>query len=48
MLEKLDLNAPFLHFHFAGVVDTGLFINMAERVYFGMQDGSVNVREKPF
>lgn len=32
----------------AGVVDTGLFINMAERVYFGMQDGSVNMREKPF
>ncbi|XP_076990998.1 ribose-5-phosphate isomerase [Tamandua tetradactyla] len=30
-----------------GVVDTGLFINMAERVYFGMQDGSVSVREKP-
>uniref|UniRef100_A0A8C8TG04 ribose-5-phosphate isomerase n=1 Tax=Peromyscus maniculatus bairdii TaxID=230844 RepID=A0A8C8TG04_PERMB len=30
------------------VVDTGLFINMAEKVYFGMQDGSVNVREKPF
>ncbi|XP_068394594.1 ribose-5-phosphate isomerase-like [Eschrichtius robustus] len=31
-----------------GVVDTGPFINMAERVYFGMQDGSVNMREKPF
>uniref|UniRef100_A0A8C5W9A5 Ribose-5-phosphate isomerase n=1 Tax=Microcebus murinus TaxID=30608 RepID=A0A8C5W9A5_MICMU len=31
-----------------GVVDTGLFINMAERVYFRMQDGSVNTREKPF
>nr|XP_019612600.1 PREDICTED: ribose-5-phosphate isomerase isoform X1 [Rhinolophus sinicus] len=32
-----------------GVVDTGLFINMAERVYFGMQDGSVNIKEKkPF
>ncbi|KAM5322216.1 ribose-5-phosphate isomerase isoform 2-T2 [Glossophaga mutica] len=31
-----------------GVVDTGLFINMAERVYFGMQDGSVNMKEKPF
>ncbi|KAM5227787.1 ribose-5-phosphate isomerase [Ctenodactylus gundi] len=30
-----------------GVVDTGLFINMAERVYFGMQDGSVSIREKP-
>ena len=43
---KLDFNAPILHS--TGVVDTGLFINMAERVYFGMQDGSVNVREKPF
>uniref|UniRef100_H0VFB7 ribose-5-phosphate isomerase n=1 Tax=Cavia porcellus TaxID=10141 RepID=H0VFB7_CAVPO len=30
-----------------GVVDTGLFINMAERVYFGMQDGSVHLRERP-
>ncbi|KAH0627050.1 hypothetical protein JD844_002418 [Phrynosoma platyrhinos] len=30
-----------------GVVETGLFINMAERVYFGMEDGSVSVREKP-
>ncbi|KAM4710348.1 ribose-5-phosphate isomerase [Discoglossus pictus] len=30
-----------------GVVDTGLFINMAERVYFGMEDGSVGVRDKP-
>ncbi|CAI5789737.1 ribose-5-phosphate isomerase isoform X2 [Podarcis lilfordi] len=30
-----------------GVVETGLFIDMAERVYFGMEDGSVSVREKP-
>ncbi|KAJ7313371.1 hypothetical protein JRQ81_004674 [Phrynocephalus forsythii] len=30
-----------------GVVETGLFLNMAERVYFGMEDGSVSVREKP-
>ncbi|KAM4808603.1 ribose-5-phosphate isomerase [Rhinophrynus dorsalis] len=30
-----------------GVVDTGLFIDMAERVYFGMEDGTVGVREKP-
>ncbi|XP_074053336.1 ribose-5-phosphate isomerase [Macrotis lagotis] len=30
-----------------GVVDTGLFINMAERVYFGMEDGSVIMRERP-
>ncbi|KAK9396778.1 ribose-5-phosphate isomerase [Crotalus adamanteus] len=30
-----------------GVVETGLFINMAERVYFGMEDGSVSVHEKP-
>jgi ribose 5-phosphate isomerase A len=31
-----------------GVVYTGLFINRAERVYFGMQHGSVNMKEKPF
>uniref|UniRef100_A0A2H6NBR1 Ribose-5-phosphate isomerase n=2 Tax=Micrurus TaxID=8634 RepID=A0A2H6NBR1_9SAUR len=30
-----------------GVVETGLFINIAERVYFGMEDGSVSVHEKP-
>ncbi|XP_054847042.1 ribose-5-phosphate isomerase isoform X2 [Eublepharis macularius] len=30
-----------------GVVETGLFIGMAERVYFGMEDGSVSTREKP-
>ncbi|XP_029449014.1 ribose-5-phosphate isomerase isoform X2 [Rhinatrema bivittatum] len=30
-----------------GVVDTGLFINMAEVAYFGMEDGSVNIRPKP-
>ncbi|XP_053116462.1 ribose-5-phosphate isomerase isoform X2 [Hemicordylus capensis] len=30
-----------------GVVETGLFINMAERVYFGMEDGSISVLDKP-
>ncbi|XP_069061972.1 ribose-5-phosphate isomerase-like [Pleurodeles waltl] len=30
-----------------GVVDTGLFIGMAEKVYFGMADGTVSVRDKP-
>ncbi|XP_068921437.1 ribose-5-phosphate isomerase-like [Petaurus breviceps papuanus] len=30
-----------------GVVETGLFINMAERVYFGREDGSVTVRKRP-
>lgn len=30
----------------AGVVDTGLFINMASTAYFGMEDGSVKVRAK--
>lgn len=30
----------------AGVVETGLFIDMAQVVYFGMEDGSVSVREK--
>ncbi|XP_066483557.1 ribose-5-phosphate isomerase [Tiliqua scincoides] len=30
-----------------GVVETGLFVNMAERAYFGMENGSVTVQEKP-
>ena len=28
-----------------GVVETGLFINMAQKVFFGMPDGSVKVQE---
>ncbi|XP_066575953.1 ribose-5-phosphate isomerase [Amia ocellicauda] len=30
-----------------GVVETGLFISMAERVYFGMEDGTVTTRDCP-
>uniref|UniRef100_A0A674D0J5 ribose-5-phosphate isomerase n=1 Tax=Salmo trutta TaxID=8032 RepID=A0A674D0J5_SALTR len=30
-----------------GVVETGLFVGMAERVYFGMEDGNVGVRDPP-
>ncbi|KAJ8389508.1 hypothetical protein AAFF_G00118980 [Aldrovandia affinis] len=30
-----------------GVVETGLFVGMAERVYFGMEDGSVRIRDPP-
>ncbi|XP_032896278.1 ribose-5-phosphate isomerase [Amblyraja radiata] len=30
-----------------GVVETGLFINMVERVYFGMKDGTVFSRDRP-
>ncbi|XP_051503656.1 ribose-5-phosphate isomerase-like isoform X2 [Myxocyprinus asiaticus] len=30
-----------------GVVETGLFVEMAERVYFGMEDGSVKTRDPP-
>ncbi|RVE56948.1 hypothetical protein OJAV_G00211370 [Oryzias javanicus] len=30
-----------------GVVETGLFVSMAEKAYFGMEDGSVKVRDAP-
>ena len=30
----------------AGVVETGLFVNMASVAYFGMEDGSVETRCK--
>lgn len=29
-----------------GVIETGLFINMAEVAYFGMEDGSVHIQKK--
>lgn len=34
-------------FSVLGVVETGLFVSMAERAYFGMEDGSVQVRDPP-
>lgn len=30
----------------AGVVETGLFVNMAARVYYGQADGTVEVFER--
>merc|ERR1712059_194387 len=30
----------------AGVVDTGLFVGMADKAYFGMEDGSVEERSR--
>ena len=30
-----------------GVVDTGLFVGMAEKAYFGMENGNVTSRERP-
>ncbi|XP_054653349.1 ribose-5-phosphate isomerase [Dunckerocampus dactyliophorus] len=30
-----------------GVVETGLFVGMAERAYFGMENGSVEMRDAP-
>ena len=30
-----------------GVVETGLFVNMAERAYFGQPDGTVTSRTVP-
>lgn len=32
---------------FAGVVETGLFVNMAERAFFGCADGSVLEKTVP-
>lgn len=41
----LNLFPIFHHFFQPGVVDTGLFINMAKRAYFGMADGSVQIQD---
>lgn len=36
---------PYLLTMLSGVVDTGLFIGMAKKAYFGMSDGSVVEKE---
>lgn len=36
-----------LYVSLSGVVETGLFVGMAERAYFGMEDGSVQIRDAP-
>lgn len=30
-----------------GVIETGLFLNMAEKAFFGMSDGSVKEQKSP-
>lgn len=39
-----ELNEKLLHI--PGIVETGLFIDMAEKVYFGNKDGSVTEKLK--
>ena len=32
-------------YHFVpGILETGLFVNMAQKVYFGQEDGTVKTR----
>ncbi len=40
---SLEMNIFFL----SGIVETGLFLNIASRVYYGNADGSVNIVDKP-
>ncbi|KAF7284849.1 hypothetical protein GWI33_021492 [Rhynchophorus ferrugineus] len=43
--QSLDWNKVNLDLiQWPGVIETGLFINMAKKAYFGMQDGSVKVQ----
>ncbi len=30
----------------AGIVETGLFVDMAARVYFGYPDGTITIKDK--
>lgn len=46
--EKLDWEKINLEIiQMPGIVETGLFINMAAKAYFGLVDGSVKTRNKP-
>ena len=41
-VEKLNLDLQQI----VGIVETGLFVNMAEQAYFGDQEGNVTTRQK--
>ena len=54
-LQQVYSNNKYIFFSFltklmlifiiiTGVVETGLFVNMAKKVYFGMEDGSVAIK----
>ena len=39
------MNVVLISFYFIGVVETGLFVNMAECAIFGKEDGTVSKRQ---
>ena len=48
--DKLTILKYLLKYHcmifsYSGIVETGLFVNMAAKTYFGNADGSVKVAE---
>lgn len=45
--KKKESNRALAVSSSSGVVETGLFVGMAERAYFGMEDGSVQIRDPP-
>ena len=45
ILTPLQLESRLIRI--PGIVETGLFLDMAEKAYFGMEDGKVVVVPKP-
>lgn len=43
--DSYKLNSYIKFVYSPGVVETGLFIDLAKRAYFGMADGSVKVQD---
>jgi len=41
LLVFIKYGSGALYFFFAGVVETGLFVNMATKVFYGTADGAV-------
>lgn len=41
---KQIVELDFLFVHFQGVVETGLFLNMISKAYFGNSDGNVEIK----
>jgi hypothetical protein len=42
--KRLFLHIIIMNFYFLGVVETGLFVNMISKAYFGNHEGKVEIK----
>ena len=47
IFSRISPGGVIILFFNLGVLETGLFVNMAQKAYFGLEDGTVLEKSKP-